>query len=76
MGYTDAQIQDELNRSMPAASRARLGDVVYGLMNGFNGLLAALDTADIAGLGAGRLKFVLKDMAIKRRRLFGVAFLS
>jgi hypothetical protein len=60
MGYTDAQIQDELNRSMPAASRARLGDVVYGLMNGFNGLLAALDTADIAGLGtANRANFAI-----------------
>lgn len=39
-GYTDAQIKDELNRSMAAASRARLGDVLYDLMNNYNALAA------------------------------------
>jgi predicted transcriptional regulator len=51
MAYTDAQIQDELNRSMPAATRARLGDVIYNLINQHNALLVHLDTANVTGIG-------------------------
>jgi hypothetical protein len=57
-GYTDAQIKDELNRSMAAASRARLGDVIYDLMNNHNALVAQfqaflthVDTAAVTGIG-------------------------
>jgi hypothetical protein len=51
MAYTDAQIKDELNRSMNAAARARLGDVIYDLINQHNALLAHLDTANVTGIG-------------------------
>lgn len=35
--------QDRLNRCMPAAKGAKLGDVIYDLINQHNKLLAKLD---------------------------------
>ncbi len=47
--------KDRLNRSMPAASAAHLGDVVYDLINGVNSLVTAhnamLTTSSYAALG-------------------------
>ena len=62
-GYVNHQ--DQLNRMAPAAARAKLGDQVYDLTNRlnalgaayadlagkFNALMAALDTANVAGIG-------------------------
>jgi len=51
-------LRDELNRMTPGARDAFLGDVVYDLINmvnqqaaQINGLLAHLDTANVAGIG-------------------------
>lgn len=43
-------VQDELNRCMPAAKHAQLGDVLNDLITQFNALLAHLDTANVAGI--------------------------
>lgn len=54
--------QDVLNRSMPAAHQARLGDCINDLItqhndlvSKYNALLAHLDTANVAGIGNGNV---------------------
>ena len=51
--------RDRLNRLNPVAAKAKLGDVIYDLIAAhnalaaqYNTLLAHLDTANVAGIGA------------------------
>lgn len=48
-------VQDELNRCMPAAKHAQLGDVLNDLITQHNALLAKLDTANLAGMGTNNV---------------------
>lgn len=63
--YTDAFIQDHLNRMNPAAHHAHLGDVTYDIISKFNDLvskyndlvskfdafLAHVDAGNVTGIG-------------------------
>ena len=48
-GGSRRDLKDELNRATPGARDARLGDVIDDLITQHNALLAALDTANVAG---------------------------
>ena len=48
-------IRHQLNDAMRATANARLGDVIYDLINQHNALLALLEGAGIAGLTAAEL---------------------
>lgn len=52
MSTLGRNVKDELNRASPAANHAKLGDMLEGIINNQNAILAKLDAIGTSGAAA------------------------